>query len=117
MDGVQVEKRGCIWLVRLLSPNTCTPSTQQPTRHPLSQRLPCAERFSPIRQLIPLYLQQFFSKTPHTIMGNLLSHLDGVPEMLLVHAFVYLSHLSPLNRGRSLPNLGLGLWICRRGQV
>jgi hypothetical protein len=38
MDGVQVEKRGCIWLVRLLSPNTCTPSTQQPTRHPLNER-------------------------------------------------------------------------------
>ena len=38
MDAVQVEKRGCIWLVRLLSPNTCTPSTQQPNRHFLSER-------------------------------------------------------------------------------
>jgi hypothetical protein len=49
-------------------------------------------------------------------MGNLLSDPDGEPEMLFVQAFVYLSHLSPLNCGRSLPNLGLGscLLVCAR---
>jgi hypothetical protein len=41
-------------------------------------------------------------------MRNLLSDPDGEPEMLFIQAFVYLSHLSPLNRGRSLPDLGLG---------
>jgi hypothetical protein len=107
------EKRGCIWLVRLLSPNTCTPSTQQPNRHPLSER--CLAPNSAVQfSERPVYFLSSFERS-HSIMGNLISGPDGEPELALVQrVFVYLSHLSPLYHlicscsRRSLPNLGLG---------
>jgi hypothetical protein len=79
------EKRGCIWLVRLLSPNTCTPSTQQPNRHPLSER--CLAPNSAVQfSERPVYFLSSFERS-YPIMGNLISAPDGEPELLSSNVF------------------------------
>jgi hypothetical protein len=80
------EKRGCIWLVRLLSPNTCTPSTQQPNRHPLSERF-LAPNSAVQSSNQPVYFLSFLERS-RSIMGNLLSGPDGEPELLWTNAFL-----------------------------
>jgi len=68
-----MEKRGCIWLVSLLSCNTYTPSTQQRSVIRLdSERRHLPNSFSPMQHTKPSSFQLSFSKKSNSIIVSIL---------------------------------------------